>query len=80
MVPQQVEVGQHGTVTLHLGERGDVEISAFVVRAHQVALSEPPRYRIGLVFEDVTSKLRDRLVGFIFEKQREIRRRELGDA
>jgi c-di-GMP-binding flagellar brake protein YcgR len=75
--PQRVEVGRRATLTLNLGGKGEVEVRAWVVRAHQVALSEPARYRIGLVFEEMPVRMRDRLIGFIFEKQREIRRREL---
>jgi c-di-GMP-binding flagellar brake protein YcgR len=75
--PRQVEVGQRATIGLTLGERGPVEIRAWVVRVHQVALSEPARYRVGLVFEEMPVRMRDKLIGFIFEKQREIRRREL---
>jgi c-di-GMP-binding flagellar brake protein YcgR len=75
--PQRVEVGQRATISLKLGEKGEVEMRAWVVRAHQVALSDPPRYRIGLVFEEMPVRMRDKLIGFIFEKQREIRRREL---
>jgi c-di-GMP-binding flagellar brake protein YcgR len=77
IAPGRVDVGQRATVSLKLGEKGEIEIRAWVVRAHQVALSEPPRFRIGLVFEEMPARMRDKLIGFIFEKQREIRRREL---
>jgi c-di-GMP-binding flagellar brake protein YcgR len=75
--PGKISVGQRATATLKLNDRGDVEVRAWVVRSHQVAMSDPPRYRIGLVFEEMPARLRDKLIGFIFEKQREIRRREL---
>ena len=75
--PARADVGQRATLTLHLGAKGDVDMRAWVVRSHQVALMEPARYRIGLVFEEMPIRMRDRLIGFIFEKQREIRRREL---
>jgi len=76
--PRKVDIGQQVTLTMRLGERGDVEIRSWVVRSHQVAMSDPARYRVGLVFEDMPARQRDKLIGFIFEKQREIRRRELG--
>ena len=76
--PRKVDVGQQVTVTMRLGERGEVEMRSWVVRSHQVAMSDPARYRVGLVFEDMPARQRDKLIGFIFEKQREIRRRELG--
>jgi c-di-GMP-binding flagellar brake protein YcgR len=75
--PKKVNLGDRVTLTLGLGSRGDVEIRAWVVRAHHVAMSEPAKYRLGLVFEEMPMRMRDRLIGFIFEKQREIRRREL---
>jgi c-di-GMP-binding flagellar brake protein YcgR len=75
--PAKLDVGQRAMLTLRLGERGDVEMRAWVVRVHHVALSDPARYRIGFVFEEMPVRMRDKLIGFIFEKQREIRRREL---
>jgi c-di-GMP-binding flagellar brake protein YcgR len=76
--PQKVDVGQRATLALKLGDKGEVEMRAWVVRAHHVALSDPPRFRVGFVFEEMPVRMRDKLIGFIFEKQREIRRRELG--
>jgi c-di-GMP-binding flagellar brake protein YcgR len=78
--PQRADVGHRATITLKLGEKGDVDVRAWVVRVHQVALSDPARYRIGLVFEEMPVRMRDKLIGYIFEKQREIRRRELDSA
>jgi c-di-GMP-binding flagellar brake protein YcgR len=75
--PGRVEVGQHATISLQLGDKGEFESRGYVVRAHHLALTEPPRYRVGLVFEDIPARARDRLMGFMLDKQREIRRREL---
>jgi c-di-GMP-binding flagellar brake protein YcgR len=73
-----LNVGDGVEVTVGLAERAGVHARARVARVNQIALSDPPRYRVGLVFEELPKPAREQLIRFIFEKQREIRRNELG--
>lgn len=66
-------------IVLHLGGAvGDIDLRARVVRADHEPESARP-WRIALTFPDIERAVEDRLVRFLFERQRELRRREGGN-
>lgn len=59
------------------GDAGELDITGRVVRCDRVDGGERP-YRVAIAFEDLPLRDEDRLVRFIFERQREMRRRDAG--
>lgn len=59
------------------GEAGALDIEGRVVRCDRLGAGERP-YRVAIAFEDMRRRDEDRLVRFIFERQRETRRRDAG--
>ncbi len=73
-----VEVGQAVRVVVHLGgEAGDLDTTARVVRVDLETGSARP-WRAALTFPEVDRATEDRVVRFLFTRQRELRRREAG--
>lgn len=58
------------------GEAGTLEIGGRVVRCDRVDVAERP-WRIAVAFADLSGADEDRLVRYIFERQRELRRRDM---
>jgi hypothetical protein len=65
------------TTILCGGDAGAMEIHGRVIRCDQIDTEERP-YRAAVAFVDLSRTEEDRLVRFVFEKQREMRRREAG--
>ncbi len=65
------------TTVLCGGDAGAVEIHGRVVRCDRIDSQERP-FRVAVAFEDLVRADEDRLTRFIFEQQREARRREVG--
>lgn len=59
------------------GEAGTLEIAGRVVRCDRVTVAERP-WRVAIAFEDLPAGDEDRLVRYIFELQRVLRRRDMG--
>gem|GEM_PF-6914598 len=76
---EPVEVGSAMRIVLHLGgSAGDIDTVARVVRVDKQPESTRP-WRVAMTFPDLGRALEDRVVRFLFERQRELRRREGGD-
>jgi c-di-GMP-binding flagellar brake protein YcgR len=58
------------------GEVGTLDVRGRVVRADEQQGAEERAWRLGIAFHDLTKPTEDRLVRFLFERQRELRRRE----
>lgn len=73
-----VEVGTRLSMTIHCGgAAGDLEHVATVVRSDRIDDGERP-WRVAATFVDPTLAEEDRLVRFVFERQRELRSRAAG--
>lgn len=73
-----VEVGTRLQVAIHCGgDAGDLHVEAVAVRCDPLGSGERP-WRIALTFADLDDADEDRLVRFLFERQRELRRRDAG--
>ena len=73
-----VEVGSRARLLIHCGgEVGDVEVVATVVRVDRDDRAARP-YRAALTFPDIGRQTESDLVRFLFERQRVLRRREIG--
>lgn len=77
-VRQAIEVGSTLTTTVLCGgDAGAIELVGRVVRCDRVDAEERP-FRVAIAFADMSRSDEDRLVRFIFERQRQTRRREAG--
>ena len=77
-VARAVEAGR--TLTTRVlcgGEAGAIDIAGRVVRCDRVDSGERP-FRVAIAFLDMSRGDEDRLVRFVFERQRELRRRDRG--
>jgi PilZ domain len=75
---EAIEVGASLTTTVLCGgHAGVLEIEGRVVRCDRVDAEERP-FRVAIAFADMPRSDEDRLVRFIFERQREMRRRTAG--
>lgn len=73
-----VEVGARARLVIHCGgDVGDVEVLAMVVRVDRDDRSARP-YRAALTFPDIDREAESRLVKFLFDRQRVLRRRAIG--
>lgn len=73
-----IEAGTRLEMTIHCGgQAGDLTIGASAVRCDRLEAGERP-WRIALAFDDLPGGDEDRLVRFLFERQRELRRRDAG--
>jgi len=73
-----VDVGSRARLVIHCGGGGgDVEVVATVVRVDREEQSARP-YRAALTFPDIDRESESRLVKFLFERQRVLRRRASG--
>jgi c-di-GMP-binding flagellar brake protein YcgR len=73
-----VPVGSDIQVAIHCGgDTGDLAMSARAVRCDRIEEGERP-WRLAVTFTDLTTAQEDRLVKFLFERQRELRGREAG--
>ncbi|MFN8122011.1 MAG: PilZ domain-containing protein [Thermoleophilia bacterium] len=73
-----VDVGGRARLVIHCGgDVGDVEVVATVVRVDREDRSARP-YRAALTFPDIDREAESRLVKFLFERQRVLRRRASG--
>jgi c-di-GMP-binding flagellar brake protein YcgR len=75
MVGERFEPGMQLTVIL-LIENERIEVKAEVVRC-QIFDETVKRYDCGLRFLEVEEKIRSRIIAFIFEKQRNLRKKGL---
>jgi hypothetical protein len=74
-----VEVGVTMNLVVHCGgEAGDVRVAARVVRVDHDGGSARP-YRVALAFPDLDHASEARLVRFLFQRLRTLRRRDLGE-
>jgi c-di-GMP-binding flagellar brake protein YcgR len=76
---ERVDVGSPVEVAIPLGDRPGVPVTA---RGHVVRVVAQPSarrftYRVGIVFDGIAEADRQRLINFIFAKQREFRQRGL---
>lgn len=77
-VGRAVEVGSSLTLTVLCGgDTGAIEVEGRVVRCDRVDSEERP-HRVAIAFLDMPRADEDRLVRFIFERQRAMRRRDIG--
>jgi PilZ domain len=79
-VPLALEAGR--TITTRVlcgGDAGAIDIAGRVVRCDRVGSGERP-FRAAVAFLDMPRGVEDRLVKFVFERQRELRRRDQGVA
>ena len=75
-----IEVGAPLLTTVHCGgDAGALHIEGRVVRCDRVDVQERP-FRVAIAFLDMPRADEDRLVRFIFQRQREMRRRAEGVA
>ncbi len=75
---EPVAVGARVRLVVHAGgDVGDVEVVASVVRVDHDPQSARP-YRAALTFPDIDGSSEARLVRFLLDRQRLLRRRELG--
>lgn len=73
-----IDVGAGLTTTVLCGgDAGAIEIAGRVVRCDRVDHEERP-FRVAIAFDDLSRADEDRLVRFIFEHQRQMRRRAAG--
>ncbi len=73
-----IAAGSRLEVTVHCGSSaGDLTIDAVVVRCDRLGSGERP-WRIALTFADLGGAQEDRLVRYLFERQRELRQRDSG--
>ena len=73
-----IEAGTRLEMTIHCGgQAGDLTIGASAVRCDRLEAGERP-WRIALAFDDLPLGDEDRLVRFVFERQRELRQRDAG--
>jgi hypothetical protein len=73
-----IEAGTRLQVTVHCGgEAGDLTVAAVAVRCDRLESGERP-WRIALAFDELAPAQEDRLVRFVFERQRELRRHDAG--
>lgn len=79
-VKEAIDVGAELTTTVLCGgDAGAIEIAGRVVRCDRVDAEERP-FRVAIAFDDLSRPDEDRLVRFIFERQRQMRRRATGVA
>ncbi len=79
-VARAVEAGRPLTTrVLCGGEAGAIDVAGRVVRCDRVGSGERP-FRVAIAFLDMPRGVEDRLVRFVFERQRELRRRDHGAA
>lgn len=75
-----ITVGTRLSMVIHCGgAAGDLDLAATVARSDRIDDGECP-WRIAVTFAGMTSAEEDRLVRFVFERQRELRSREAGPA
>ncbi len=75
-----IEVGSPlVTTVLCGGDAGAIDVAGRVVRCDRVDAQERP-FRVAIAFLEIPQADEDRLVRFIFERQREMRRRADGIA
>jgi hypothetical protein len=75
-----IEAGTRLQVTIHCGGRaGDLTVAAVAVRCDRLEAGDRP-WRIALAFDELAPAEEDRLVRFVFERQRELRRHDAGIA
>ena len=73
-----IEVGSTLTTTVLCGgDAGAIEVEGRVVRCDRVDAEERP-FRVAIAFSDIARADEDRLVRFIFERQRQMHRRTAG--
>ena len=73
-----IEAGTRLQVTVHCGgQAGDLTVAAVAVRCDRLEAGERP-WRIALAFDELAPAQEDRLVRFVFERQRELRRHDAG--
>ena len=71
-----IEAGTRLQVTVHCGgHAGDLTVAAVAVRCDRLEAGDRP-WRIALAFDELAPVQEDRLVRFVFERQRELRRRD----
>lgn len=79
-VARAVEAGRTLTTRVLCGrEAGVIDIAGRVVRCDRVGSGERP-FRVAIAFLDMPRGVEDRLVRFVFERRRELRRRDEGAA
>lgn len=77
-VATPIEAGSVLTITVECGGSiGSVPLDGRVVRCDRVDAAERP-WRVAIAFVDPPMATQDQLVHFLFERQRELRRRESG--
>jgi hypothetical protein len=77
---EPVGIGSRIDVTIHCGgDAGDLALGAVAVRCDRLEAGDRP-WRIALTFDDLSGAEEDRLVRYVFERQRELRRRDAGMA
>jgi hypothetical protein len=77
-VSDVIEIGAELSVAIDCGTpSGRIELKGRVVRADRV-LQGDRTWRVAVAFPDLAAADEDRLVRFVFERQRELRRRETG--
>lgn len=75
---EPIEAGSRLEVTVHCGgQAGDLTVAAVAVRCDRLESGDRP-WRIALAFDELAPAEEDRLVRFVFERQRELRRRDAG--
>jgi len=73
-----IDAGGHVEITIQCGgEAGTLELTANVVRCDHTSSDARP-WRVALAFLDMPATDEDRLVRFLFERQRELRARDTG--
>ena len=72
--PISFYTGEKLEVTLYLDEN-TIHVAAVVVRSHR--MPDQKRYETGIMFKDVSDQNQDRIIGFIFQKQGELRKKGL---
>lgn len=76
--PHAVEVGAELKLSVQCGgDAGTLELGGRVVRCDRQTVTDRP-WRVAVAFHDLPSGDEDRLVRFLFERQRELRRRQSG--
>lgn len=75
---EPIEAGSRLDVTVHCGgQAGDLTVAAVAVRCDRLESGDRP-WRIALAFDELAPAEEDRLVRFVFERQRDLRRRDAG--
>jgi len=73
-----IGAGTRLEVTVHCGgQAGDLTVAAVAVRCDRLEAGERP-WRIALAFDELDLDQEDRLVRFVFERQRALRRHDAG--